>query len=68
MRIPAAAIPLLILTGCASEAPPNARVALDRLQDLATPHAAALAGEDVTEMRRTGRDLIASIDAAAGPQ
>jgi hypothetical protein len=41
---------------------------LDRLQDLSTPHAAALAGEDINEMRRTGRDLIASIDAAAGPQ
>ncbi|MBW4709584.1 hypothetical protein KX928_17495 [Roseobacter sp. YSTF-M11] len=68
MRTLAAAILPLILIGCATEAPLNARAALDRLQDLATPHAAALAGEDVNEMRRTGRDLIASIDAAAGPQ
>ena len=67
MRTLVAAILILILNGCASEAPTHGRTALDRLQNLATPHAAALAGDDVNEMRRTGRDLIASIDAAAGP-
>jgi hypothetical protein len=33
---------------------------------LVDAHAASLAAEDVADMRRTGRDLIATFDAATG--
>ena len=54
---------MLIESGCASAVNDSAMIAvLDRPM---TAHAAALAGDDVAEMRRTGRDLIATYDAAA---
>ena len=53
----------LIVTGCTSAANDSAMATvLDRPM---TAHAAALAGDDVTLMRRTGRNLIATYDAAA---
>ena len=55
---------MLTVSGCASAVSDSAMVAaLDRPM---TAHAAALAGDDVAMMRRTGRDLIATYDAAAG--
>lgn len=39
---------------------------LDRLDPLMTAHAAALAGDNVAEMRRTGRVVIATYDAGRG--
>lgn len=65
MRIYLAAMPLMMLTGCGGAAVSNSALAtvLDRPM---TAHAAALAGDSVPEMRRTGRDLIATYDAAVG--
>ena len=54
---------MLTAAGCATGASDSAIVAvLDRPM---AAHAAALAGDDVLLMRRTGRDLIATYDAAA---
>lgn len=64
MRIYQLAIPILTLNGCISGADDSALVAvLDRPM---TAHAAALAGDSVPDMRRTGRNLIATYDAAVG--
>ncbi len=62
MQIPVLAILLLTVSGCA--AADCAGPVLDRLSRDATPHAAALAGNDVALMRSTGLDLISEIDAA----
>lgn len=53
----------LIVTGCTSAANDSAMVTV--LDQPMTAHAAALAGDDVALMRRTGRNLIATYDAAA---
>lgn len=59
-----AAMMPLIVTGCTNAVSDSAVVAvLDRPM---TAHAAALAGDDVPLMRRTGRNLISTYDAAAG--
>ena len=63
MRIYLSAIPMLILAGCAS-APVSDSALAAALKRPMTKHAAALAGDSVPEMRRTGRDLIATYDAA----
>ena len=55
----------MIVSGCAVEAPPDSVLAR-ALADPVTAHAAALAGEDVPAMRRTGRVVIATYDAAVG--
>jgi fatty acid-binding protein DegV len=52
-----------ILTGCASGANDNALTTV--LEPLMTNHAASLGSDDVSDMRRTGRILIATFDAAA---
>ena len=53
----------MIVSGCAVEAPPDSVLARAMAEPM-TAHAAALAGEDVTAMRRTGRVVIATYDAA----
>ncbi|QRZ14744.1 hypothetical protein JWJ88_17415 [Paracoccus methylovorus] len=64
MRIYLLAMLTLIVTGCTSAVNDSAlSTVLDRPM---TTHAAALAGDDVALMRRTGRDLIATYDAATG--
>ena len=54
----------LMLTGCGVEV--NDSALATALRRPMTEHAAALAGDSVPEMRRTGRDLIATYDAATG--
>ena len=54
----------MILTGCFNAASDSGLVVV--IDPLIAPHAAALAGDDVAEMRATGRDLIATWDAALG--
>lgn len=54
----------LIVSGCATAV--TDRAVVDALAEPVTAHAAALAGDDVAAMRRTGRNLIAIYDAAAG--
>jgi hypothetical protein len=62
MRTLAILTAALILTGCASAANDSALTSiLDRPM---TAHAASLGGNDVQDMRRTGRILIATYDAA----
>lgn len=64
MRIYLTGMTLTMLAGCVSGASDSALVAvLDRPM---TAHAAALAGDSVPDMRRTGRNLIATYDAAVG--
>lgn len=58
-------IAMLILSGCASAGSDSV---YSRLDPLVIVHAAALAGDDVAKMRSTGRDLIATFDAARGAQ
>lgn len=53
----------MILSGCVSAASDSALVS--GLRGPMTDHAAALAGDDVTAMRRTGRVVIAKFDAGA---
>ena len=65
MRIYLSAIPMLILAGCAS-APVSDSALATALRRPMTAHAAALAGEDVDAMRRTGRNVIAIYDAGVG--
>lgn len=65
MRIYLSAIPMLILAGCAS-APVSDSALATALRRPMTEHAAALAGDSVPEMRRTGRNVIATYDAAVG--
>lgn len=57
---------MTICAGCVS-VPVDDGAALRRLAATATPHAAALAGDDIDRMRSTGRALIAQIDAALAP-
>lgn len=65
MRIYLSAIPMLILAGCAS-APVSDSALATALRRPMTEHAAALAGDSLPEMRRTGRNVIATYDAAVG--
>lgn len=67
MRILVPAILMMTLTGCGPEAASD-RVLAPALAKPMTAHAAALAGDDVVLMRRTGRVVIATYDAAVGPQ
>jgi hypothetical protein len=62
MRTPAILTAALILTGCAI-APNQSALGLV-LDKPMTAHAASLGGDDVQDMRRTGRILIATYDAA----
>lgn len=64
MRIYLSAIPMLILAGCTVAASDSALATA--LRRPMTEHAAALSGEDVAAMRRTGRNVIATYDAAVG--
>lgn len=52
------------LTGCAIAVSDEALTTI--MTPLVDAHAASLAAEDVADMRRTGRDLIATFDAATG--
>ena len=54
---------LAMLTGCVSAASDSALIA--GLRGPMTDHAAALGGDDVAAMRRTGRIVIAKFDAGA---
>lgn len=56
----------MIVTGCASAVPATDSVMATALSKPMTAHAAALAGDDVDTMRRTGRVVIATYDAAVG--
>ena len=64
-RICLAAMLPLILLGCTTEVSDSALATA--LRRPLTEHAAALAGEDVAAMRRTGRNVIATYDAGVGP-
>lgn len=64
MRICLLAILTLIAAGCTTEVSDSALATA--LRRPMTEHAAALAGEDVAAMRRTGRNVIATYDAAVG--
>ena len=55
----------MIVSGCAVEAPPDSVLATALAKPM-TAHAAALAGDDVDAMRRTGRVVVATYDAAVG--
>ncbi len=57
---------MLTMTACGSTSEGAATATLDRLDPLMTAHARALAGEDVDQMRATGRRLIATYDAGRG--
>ena len=63
-RICLAAILPLIVAGCTVAASDSALATA--LRRPMTAHAAALAGEDVAAMRRTGRNVIAIYDAGVG--
>lgn len=65
MRILVTGILLTILTGCAS-VPVSDSVLAKALDRPMTAHAEALSGDDVDRMRRTGRVVIATYDAAVG--
>ena len=65
MRIYLSAIPMLILAGCSS-APVSDSALAAALKRPMAEHAAALAGDSVPEMRRTGRNVIAIYDAGVG--
>lgn len=65
MRTCLLVIPTLMLAGCAT-APVSDSALAAALKRPMTKHAAALAGDSVPEMRRTGRNVIATYDAAAG--
>ena len=52
-----------MLSGCAIAASESALV--EALDPLMSNHAASLGGEDIPAMRRTGRILIATYDAAS---
>lgn len=56
----------MIVTGCASAVPATDSVMATALSKPMTAHAAALAGDDVDAMRRTGRVVVATYDAAVG--
>jgi len=63
VRILAILTAALILIGCNPVVNESALVSV--LDPLMTNHAAALAGDDIAPMRRTGRILIATYDAAS---
>ena len=63
MRILAAAMMMTMLNGCVTGPSDSALVA--GLRGPMTDHAAALAGDDVAAMRRTGRVVIAKFDAGS---
>ena len=63
MRILALVTLLTILTGCVGGVSDSALIA--GLRQPMTDHARALAGDDITAMRKTGRVVIAKFDAAA---
>jgi hypothetical protein len=63
MRTLAAAMMMTMLNGCVTGPSDSALVA--GLRGPMTDHAAALAGDDVAAMRRTGRVVIAKFDAGA---
>ena len=65
MRTCLLVIPTLMLAGCAT-APVSDSALAAALKRPMTKHAAALAGDSVPEMRRTGRNVIATYDAAVG--
>ena len=54
---------VMMLTGCVTGPSDSALIA--GLRGPMTEHAAALAGDDVAAMRRTGRVVIARFDAGA---
>lgn len=62
MRILAILMAAVILAGCGNVVNDSALATV--LDPLMTDHAAALAGDDVAAMRRSGRVLIATYDAA----
>lgn len=68
MRILVSVILTMTLTGCVGGQGVSQSAVLDRLSPLVTAHAKALAGDDIAEMRRTGRVLIATYDAGVGLQ
>ena len=63
MRILATVMMLTMLNGCVTGPSDSALVA--GLRGPMTDHAAALGGDDVAAMRRTGRIVIAKFDAGA---
>ena len=67
LMLGAGLLTMTTVSGCATAPSEGAATAtLDRLAPLMTDHARALAGEDVAEMRSTGRRLIATYDAGRG--
>lgn len=54
---------LLMLPGCVIS---QTSTSVDRLRAPAAAHAYALAGDDMAEARRTGRALLAQLEALAG--
>lgn len=58
---------VMICAGCL-RGPASDSVLVPALAKPMTRHAAALAGDDVDLMRHTGRVVIATYDAAAGPR
>ena len=64
MRICLLGIPTLIAAGCTTEVSDSALATA--LRRPMTEHAAALAGDSVSDMRRTGRNVIAIYDAGGG--
>lgn len=63
MRQSALATLMMILTGCGIS--PQGPGPLNRLEAPARAHASALAADDVTAMRATGRTLLAQLKALA---
>ena len=67
MRTSVLAIPLTILAGCAG-APVSDSVGAAALREPVDQLAGALAGDDINQMRRAGRGVIATYDAWVGPR
>ena len=67
MRTSVLAIPLTILAGCAG-GPVSDSVGAAALREPVDQLAGALAGDDINQMRRTGRVVIATYDAWVGPR
>ena len=60
---------MLILSGCGPELSKlEAEPVLSRLSKPIDELAIALAGDDVADMRRAGRNVIATYDAGVGPR
>ena len=64
MRTSVLAIPLTILAGCAGAPVSDSVGAAEPVDQLA----GALAGDDINQMRRAGRVVIATYDAWVGPR